>query len=53
MFHLFFLKRSKYTSVGILGSTGFPEDIIMEPFFFDVMASAAFPGGPEKPGLVI
>ena len=53
MFHLSSLKRSKDTPVSILRSTGFPEDIIMEPFFFDVMASAAFPGGSKKPGLVI
>ena len=53
MFHLSSLKRPKDTSVGILGSTGFPENIIMEPFFFDVMAGAAFPGSPEKLGLVI
>ena len=53
MFHLFSLKRSKDTPVSILGSTGFPEDIIMEPFFFDVMAGAAFPGSSKKPGLVI
>ena len=53
MFHLFFLKRSKDTSVGILGSTGFPENIILEPFFFDVMADATFPGSSEKPGFVI
>ena len=53
MFHLFFLKSSKDTSVGILGSTGFPENIIMEPFFFDVMAGATFPGSSEKPGFVI
>ena len=53
MFHLSSLKRSKDTPVSILGSTGFPEDIIMEPFFFDVMAGAAFPGSPEKLGLVI
>ena len=53
MFHLSSLKRSKDTPVSIPGSTGFPEDIIMEPFFFDVMAGAAFPGSPEKLGLVI
>ncbi len=53
MFHLFSLKRSKDTPVSILGSTGFPEDIIMEPFSFDVMAGAAFPGSSKKPGLVI
>jgi len=53
MFHLFSLKRSKDTPVSILGSTGFPEDIIMEPFFFDVMAGAAFPGSSKKSGLVI
>ena len=53
MFHLFSLKRSKDTPVSILGSTGFPEDIIMEPFFFDVMAGATFPGSSEKSGLVI
>ena len=53
MFHLSSLKRSKDTPVSIPGSTGFPEDIIMEPFFFDVMAGAAFPGSSKKPGLVI
>ena len=52
MFHLSFLKRSKDTPVSILGSTGFPENFIMEPFFFDVMAGAAFPGSSKKPGLV-
>ena len=52
MFHLFSLKRSKDTPVSILGSTGFPEDIIMEPFFFDVMAGAAFPGSSKKLGFV-
>ena len=52
MFHFFFLKRSKNTSIGILRPPGFPEDIIMEPFFFDVMAGAAFPGSSKKPGLV-
>ena len=53
MFHLFSLKRSKDTPVSILGSTGFPENSIMEPFFFDVMAGATFPGSSEKSGLVI
>ena len=52
-FHLFFLKRSKYTSIGILGSAGFPKNIMIEPLFFEIMAGAAFPGSPEKPGLVI
>jgi hypothetical protein len=53
MFHLFFLKRSKDTPVSILGSTGFPKHIIIEPFFFDVMAGTTFPGSSEKSGLVI
>ena len=52
MFHLFFFKSSKDTSVSILGSTGFPENFIMEPFFFDVMAGAAFPGSSKKLGFV-
>ena len=47
------LKRSKDTPVSIVGSTGFPEDIPMEPFFFDVMAGATFLGSSEKSGLVI
>ena len=53
MFHLSSLKRSKDTPVRILGSTGFPEDIIIEPFFFNVMAGATFPGSSEKSGFVI
>ncbi len=53
MFHLFSLKRSKDTPVSVLGSTGFPKDIIVEPFFFNVVAGAAFPGSSEKPRLVI
>jgi hypothetical protein len=53
MFHLSSLKRPKDTSVCILGSTGFPEDTIMEPFFFDVMAGATFLGSSKKSGLVI
>ncbi|MCH8156751.1 MAG: hypothetical protein IID18_03195 [Nitrospinae bacterium] len=50
---MLFLEIPEDTPVGILGSAGFPENGVVSPFLFEIMAGSAFPGGPEKSAPVI